>query len=66
MRAAILAKFRQHEGACAALLATGQRTLVEDSHDDRFWAAVRGDGENWTGRLLMEARHHYTDEAAPF
>ncbi|TLD42070.1 MAG: Type I restriction-modification system, specificity subunit S [Candidatus Jettenia ecosi] len=43
------------------LLSTGDKSIVEDSHRDRFWGAISQEdgslvGENVLGRLLMELR----------
>jgi ribA/ribD-fused uncharacterized protein len=57
MRRADAAKFAQHPALAAALLATGEAEIVEDSPHDRFWGTGKDwTGENWTGRILMEVR----------
>ena len=39
------------------LLATGDAILIEgNSHGDRYWGAVNGEGQNRLGRLLMQIR----------
>lgn len=53
MREAFLAKFDQNPELGSKLLETGDSELLEDSHDDLFWGAK---GENWIGKLAMEAR----------
>ena len=56
MRRALHAKFTQHDELRALLLATGEKLLVEDSPDDRYWGTVNGDGVNRLGKLLMALR----------
>jgi ribA/ribD-fused uncharacterized protein len=57
MRKADLAKFTQHEDLRAALLATGDAELIEDSSSDPYWGTgPDGKGSNWAGRVLMEIR----------
>ena len=39
------------------LLDTGDAYLEEgNSHGDRFWGTVKGKGQNWLGKILMEVR----------
>lgn len=39
------------------LLDTGDAYLEEgNSHGDRFWGTVKGEGQNWLGKILMEVR----------
>lgn len=57
MLAALRAKFLQHAGPAAMLLATGDAGLVEGSPHDLFWGAgFYGGGQNQLGRLLMQVR----------
>jgi hypothetical protein len=57
MRAALFAKFSQHPDLRAALLATGDAVLVEDSKRDAYWGAgADGNGLSMLGKLLMELR----------
>ena len=55
-------KALQHPGFLADLADTGDRTIIEDSHNDRSWGAVFSEeqgvfiGENQLGRLLMTVR----------
>jgi len=64
MRSAIRAKFNQHEGLAAVLLATGEREIVEWTIDtplaDSIWgnapAKDGSPGQNLLGKLLMEVR----------
>jgi ribA/ribD-fused uncharacterized protein len=40
-----------------ALLATGERELIEENTwYDTFWGVCYGEGQNWLGKLLMEIR----------
>ena len=56
MRGIVRQKFRDPVLA-ARLLATGAAHLEEgNTHGDRFWGTVNGQGENWLGRILMEVR----------
>ncbi len=51
------AKVRQHEYVKRKLLATGNRTLVEDSWRDNYWGwGPNQDGENMLGKLWMIVR----------
>jgi N-glycosidase YbiA len=54
MRAALLAKFTQHEELRVLLLSTGEAKLVEHTENDDYWGD--GTGKNMLGRLLMELR----------
>ncbi|MBB6099014.1 hypothetical protein HNR42_002450 [Deinobacterium chartae] len=57
MRRALHAKFTQHPGLRALLLATGNARLVEHTRNDRYWGdGGDGSGRNMLGRLLMELR----------
>ena len=39
------------------LLNTGNAYLEEgNNHGDRFWGTVKGEGQNWLGKILMEIR----------
>ena len=39
------------------LLSTGDALLEEaNSHGDRFWGTVKGEGQNWLGKILMQVR----------
>ena len=53
MRKAMLAKFLQNRDIGDKLLATGDALLFEDSPEDLFWGI---NGQNWIGKLVMEAR----------
>jgi N-glycosidase YbiA len=57
MRAAVLAKFTQHEELRALLLSTGDAKLVEHTENDDYWGdGGDGSGRNMLGRILMEVR----------
>ena len=57
MLEALRAKFAQHEGLEAKLLATGEARLVERTSKDRYWAdGGDGKGRNRLGELLMKVR----------
>jgi ribA/ribD-fused uncharacterized protein len=57
MRRAVRAKFEQHAELRAALLATGDATLVEHTERDSYWGdGGDGSGKNMLGRILMEVR----------
>jgi ribA/ribD-fused uncharacterized protein len=57
MRDILRAKANQHEYVRRKLLATGTRTLIEDSWRDDFWGwGANRDGQNMLGKLWMEVR----------
>ncbi len=57
MRLAVRTKFGQSRKLRKLLLATRTAELVEDSATDAFWGqGADGSGQNWLGRVLMEAR----------
>ena len=57
MRGILRAKAAQHEYVRRKLLATGDRTLVENSWRDDFWGwGADGCGHNMLGKLWMEVR----------
>jgi hypothetical protein len=54
------AKFLQHLELAAALQATLNTELIEDSAADDFWGiGPDGQGLNWAGRILMEIRDEH-------
>lgn len=63
-------KFTAHPARVAALLSTGEATLVEGNrHHDQHWGICvckrhHGQGENHLGRLLMALRAELLAEAA--
>ena len=57
MRAAVLAKFTQHNELRDLLLATGDARLIEHTTNDSYWAdGGDGSGRNMLGQILMEVR----------
>jgi N-glycosidase YbiA len=59
------AKFTQHPELAAALLATADSELIEDSPSEPYWGVGRdGQGLNWAGRVLMEVRQKLAEELA--
>ncbi len=57
MRRGDRAKFDQNPELALLLLATGDAKLIEDSPNEAFWGTgPDGNGLNWAGRVLMEAR----------
>ena len=63
MRRADWAKFTQNHGLASLLLETGDAELIEDSPAEPFWGTgPDGEGENWSGRVLMEVRERLRQE----
>jgi N-glycosidase YbiA len=57
MRAALEAKFSQHQSLRSLLLATGNAELIEHTANDTYWGdGGDGTGKNRLGQLLMELR----------
>jgi ribA/ribD-fused uncharacterized protein len=57
MRRGLLAKFTSNEALKDILLGTGDAKIEEESPAESFWGiGADGQGENWTGKLLMELR----------
>lgn len=57
MRAILRAKVMQHPYVLRKLLATGDRTLIENSWRDDFWGwGPKRDGQNMLGKLWMSVR----------
>lgn len=57
MRAALVAKFSQHDELRVLLLSTGDAWLVEHTANDSYWGdGGDGSGVNRLGLLLMEVR----------
>lgn len=64
MRAAVEAKFRQHDELRELLLSTGDAKLVEHTESDAFWGdGGDGSGRNMLGRILMDVRAALLDPA---
>ena len=65
MRDILRAKSDQHEYVRRKLLATGDRTLIENSWRDDFWGwGPNRDGQNMLGKLWMELRGDLRKEQA--
>lgn len=43
---------------------TGDKNLINETKNDKFWGVVKGKGENWLGRLLQEVRDEINTEDA--
>lgn len=57
MRAAVEAKFRQHDELRELLLGTGDAVLVEHTPRDAYWGdGGDGSGRNELGKILMAVR----------
>lgn len=57
MRAALHAKFTQHQTLRSLLLGTKDAQLVEHTANDSYWGdGGNGSGKNMLGKLLMELR----------
>jgi N-glycosidase YbiA len=53
----VSAKAAQHQDFRELLVATGQKTIVENSPVDNFWGCgEEGKGKNQMGKILMEVR----------
>lgn len=66
MLAILREKARQHEYVRTKLLATGDRTLIENSWRDAFWGwGPNRDGQNMLGRLWMQVRNELRAQALP-
>jgi ribA/ribD-fused uncharacterized protein len=65
MKGLLRAKAKQHPYVTKKLLATGDRTLVEDSWRDDVWGwGPNKDGQNLLGKLWMEVRAELRSENA--
>ena len=63
MRNILHAKAAQHEYVRRKLLATGNRTLIENSWRDDFWGwGPNKDGKNMLGKLWKEVREELRDQ----
>ena len=57
-------KCRTHPEVAAALLATGEKTIVEESLYDHYWGCGRDQrGNNYYGKMLMEVRQRLREES---
>jgi hypothetical protein len=65
MTRAFYLKCRTHPEAAEALLATGERPILETSQYDYFWGCGRDlRGENAYGQVLMAVRQRLREEQA--
>ena len=65
MTRGVYLKVRTHPDAARALLATGERRIVETSQYDYFWGCGRdGRGDNVYGEVLMEVRAKLREQGA--
>lgn len=63
MTRAVYIKCRTHEAVATALLATGDRPIVETSQYDYYWGCGRdGRGHNTFGKVLMAVRNKLMEE----
>ena len=59
----LFAKFTQHEDLKKILLDTGDKTLIEHTKNDVYWAdGGDGSGKNMLGKLLMKVRDELKDQ----
>ena len=66
MRDILRAKAAQHEYVRRKLLATGDRTLIENSWRDDYWGwGQNRDGQNMLGKLWMEVRSELRAQELP-
>jgi len=57
MRTALELKFSTYPDLLARLRSTGAREIQEgNTWGDTVWGMVRGEGQNWLGRMLMDIR----------
>lgn len=64
MRAVLKAKFDQNIELKGKLMATGETEIIEDSKTDAFWGiGKKGTGKNMLGKMLMDLRTAYQEEA---
>ena len=65
MTRAVYTKCRTYPHIAEALLATGDKTLIESSNYDYFWGCGRDRrGENMYGKVLMNVREKLSEEQA--
>ncbi len=64
MTRAIYSKCKQHSHIAEALLATGDKRMVENSQYDYYWGCGRDRrGQNKYGEVLMNVRDKRAEEA---
>lgn len=56
MEEIVEAKFMQNPELTEKLLATGDAFMEENTKGDRLWGTVKGQGDNYLGRILMHVR----------
>ncbi|HEX5219566.1 MAG TPA: ankyrin repeat domain-containing protein [Verrucomicrobiae bacterium] len=61
MRAALLARARQHPAIGELLLSTGDAQLISDGHCDSYWTSGPDVPFNAIGRMLMSVRNELRD-----
>jgi ribA/ribD-fused uncharacterized protein len=65
MHEIVWAKFSQNPELAKKLLATGDRYLEETNWwGDKVWGVYRGEGQNLTGKVLMDVRARLAKESA--
>lgn len=65
MTRAIYIKCRTHKTVAEALLATGDKKIIENSQYDYFWGCGRdGRGHNAYGKILIAVRDKLTQEGS--
>ena len=65
MTRGVYTKCKTHPEVAEALLATGERTLIENSNYDYFWGCGRDRrGDNMYGKVLMRVRDKLRQERA--
>jgi ribA/ribD-fused uncharacterized protein len=65
MRAALRAKFTQHDDLRKILLDSGDRKIVEHTERDSYWGdGGDGSGKNMLGILLMELRDELRSQSS--
>ena len=66
MRAAVLAKFTQHQDLQTLLLSTGDAMLVEHTENDNYWGdGGDGSGKNKLGQILVQVRDTIRNGTSP-
>ena len=66
MRAAVLAKFTQHQDLQTLLLSTGDAKLVEHTENDNYWGdGGDGSGKNKLGQILVQVRDTIRNGTSP-
>jgi len=64
MRLAITAKFTQHEDLKTILMSSGDAQIIEHTENDDYWGdGSDGRGKNMLGRILMETRNNFRNNA---